>query len=102
MTNFELLKCLSLEGLAGWLDSLEYSEDSPWNQWFDNEYCNDCKFVECSYADYWGNDKETLRNGTVKCAYCELYNKCKHFPDLEAAPTQEEVIIMWLRRDIDD
>ena len=102
MTNFELIKCLSLEGLAGWFDSLEYSEDSPWNQWFDSEYCNNCDSVECSHEEYWGKDKEPFSNRTVTCAYCELYNKCRYFPDMEAQPTHEEVITMWLRKDMEE
>ena len=103
MTNFELIKCLSLEGLAGWLDSLEYSGDSPWNLWFDNNYCNKCPRATCpsdvskavlGIDSYFGSG--------VECAYCEMYDKCRYFPDLDATPTQEEVITMWLRRDIND
>ena len=101
MTNLDNLKSLSVEGFAEWLDTLGYYDTAPWNEWFDSEYCNNCDSVECSHEEYCGKDKEAFSNSAVTCAYCELYNKCRYFLDMEAQPTQEEIITMWLRREVD-
>lgn len=105
MTNFDNIKYLSLEGFAGWLaDTFEYDDQAPWNVWFDKEYCNRCETFEVPYKV--AEDKLGISSfgysGTVTCGYCELYNKCRYFPDMDAQPTPEEVITMWLRRDMDD
>lgn len=101
MNNFDNIKSLSLDGFAEWLDSLAYNEDAPWNVWFDNAYCNKCKSIECSHAEYWGEDKEPFCHGTITCGYCELHNKCKFFPDLDTPLDTVEVIKLWLRREVD-
>lgn len=101
MTNLDNLKSLSLEGFAEWLDALGYSDIAPWNEWFDYEYCNNCEPIELEHKQ--AEDELGISSFAYgikqTCAYCELYKRCKFFPDLEEQPNQVEVIKLWLRKE---
>ena len=97
MTNFEDIKSMSLEAFAKWLDKHGQFDNSPWMTWFDENYCNKCESIECHYAEC--EEKlgiEPLYNSAIKCAWCELENKCKYFPDIDWVPDNIDIIKMWL------
>ena len=87
MTNFESIKAMSIDQLTEWLAQNASWEDSPWAEWFDENYCSKC-------ATEYGTMVDTGRK--VKFAWCELHEKCKFFPDLEDIPDDKEIIKMWL------
>lgn len=94
MTNLAKLKSMNSDELVDWLDEhIEY-DGSPWGEWFTEKYCNNCPNIECTYAEYWGKPEESQHK--VLCAYCELEDKCKFFPDLDHNLDNKEIIKMWL------
>jgi hypothetical protein len=91
MNNFENLKSMSVEELAEWLDVNGMFDGSLWNQWFDERYCSQCESIEAHYEE----------SGRVcKCAYCEVYEKCRFFVDWEDVPNNKAVIKMWLESEV--
>lgn len=106
MTNLEMFKAMSIEELAKWLDEYGHFDDSPWSNWFNENYCSKCEPIKCKYKDA----EKTLGfcpylfgsySGDLDCAYCELEHKCKFFPDLEDTPSNLETIKMWLSEEVD-
>jgi len=106
MTNLEKIKNMDLDQLAEWLDKHGMFDHSPWNDWWDKNYCSKCEPIECHYADA----KEKLgiepyfHDDTVECAYCELADesgitRCRFFPDMNDVPNNVEVIKMWLEKE---
>ena len=87
MNNFERLKAMSVEKLAEWLDENCQFDDSPWMKWFDEKYCQNCEPIMCHYE---GSTRE------FSCAWCELNDKCKFFPDMNEAPDHKTIIKLWL------
>lgn len=87
MTNFENIKAMSIDEFAEWLAKYESWEDTPWIQWFNDNYCDKCELETGTMVD---TGKEML------FAWCELHEKCKFFPDLEDIPDDKEIIKMWL------
>jgi hypothetical protein len=103
MNNFERLKSMSVEELAEWLDKNGSFDDSPWLNAFNEKYCAKCGSIECNYADA----KEKLGitpfyDDTIECAYCEIYNKCRYFEDMNDVPDNREMIKMWLESEVED
>ncbi len=101
MTNFERLQSMTTEELAEWLDRNGQFDDSPWSNWFNENYCSKCDSVKCKYVD--AEEKLGFTpyifgsySGDLECAYCELEHKCRFFPDLEDTPGNLETIKMWL------
>ena len=44
MNKFEYIKSMNIDELAAWLDKkFEWFYDSPWEEWWSNNYCNKCK-----------------------------------------------------------
>ncbi len=101
MTNFKHIQSMSIEELAAWLDENGQFDTSPWSSWFNDTYCSKCEPIKCKYAD---TEKALgftpyifgTYNGDLECAYCELENKCRFFPDLEDTPDNLETIKIWL------
>jgi hypothetical protein len=93
MNNFEKLKSMSVDNLAEWLSKNGRYENSPWSLWFDKKYCSNCESIMCSYP-----------NSTHKfpCAWCELNDGCKFFPDTKGIPSDKKVIEMWLKVKTED
>lgn len=80
-----------VEFLASYCDEI-----NPWSDWFDKTYCQKC---ETLYLD--GKLIGLTGNRFVKCAYCEVNNKCKFFEYLPTIPTEEHIIKMWLSQPAD-
>ena len=104
MTNFERLQAMTLDELVEWLDRNGQFDDSPWSNWFNENYCSKCESIMCKYKDA----EETLGftpyifgsyGGDLECAYCELEHKCRFFPDLDDTPDNLETIKMWLNQE---
>lgn len=96
MTNFDFLRSMSVEKLAKWLDEHGQFDGSPWMDWFNENYCSNCESIKCKV-----DEKVAFFPGhTIDCAYCELENKCKFFPELNEVPDNEGIIKMWLNHEV--
>jgi replicative superfamily II helicase len=100
MTHYDQVTSKSLEELAEWLDVNGQHDDSPWMSWFNENYCNRCESIECSYTES-GAHIENLYNRriTFECSYCELENKCKFFPDYTGVLDNKDIIKLWLKEE---
>lgn len=91
MTQFEILKSMDIETLAEWLDKNGQFDGSPWTIWFDKLYCGNCESIMCHYED---NSRE------FPCSYCEIYEKCRFFPNMSKTPDNKDIIKMWLETEV--
>lgn len=99
MNKFEMLKTFDVDDLADFLNSIESTEDAPWNKWFNAEYCNSekCPSIICKCIDK-----------TCECAYCELYKKengegkCRFFPNKDILGSGNDIVKIWLESDVVD
>ena len=99
MTNLEKLKEMPIKELAEWLDENGMFDNSPWSNWFSDRFCSQCESIKCKYADaeeMLGFSPFAHYSGEVECAYCELENKCRFFPELNDVPDNRKTIEMWL------
>lgn len=92
MIWFDKLKSMDIDGLAEWLDKYGQFDGSLWMDWFDKQYCKNCESIMCKSAD---DSRE------FPCAYCELYDKCKFFAEMDDVPNNKEIIKMWLESEMD-
>lgn len=81
---------MSTDELAEWLDLYGNFDHSPWMEWFDKKYCQDCDGIDMEYID----------GHITECAYCEINNVCRFFPDREEAPNNVEILKIWLDEEI--
>ncbi len=89
MTNFDKFKQMSLEEFVEWLDTYGAFDGSPWMEWFNEKYCQNCENI--MIRPY--NDDSDIE---IPCSYCELKRNCKFFPNKEETPDNKEIIEMWL------
>lgn len=97
MTQLDKLKDLitnNPDAFAKWLDDHGAFDGSPWMEWFNNTYCNQCDGIECTYSDYWNVETDVKR--TITCSYCELEDKCRFFPEHEGTLDNIDIIKLWL------
>ena len=92
MTQFEKFKNMDIDHLAEWIDEYGQFDSSPWMSWFDEKYCKNCPDIIYKYAD---DSRE------FPCSYCEVYNTCKFFPDLDEVPDNKMIIKMWLGSEVE-
>lgn len=104
MNNFEKLKAMSIEELAAWLDKNGIVDNSPWNEYFNDTYCNNCEVVMCK-----GEDAEEILgikpfflDDEIECGYCEVYGKCRYFEDMTKVPEGADVVKMWLEAEANE
>ncbi len=104
MNNFERLKSMSVEELAEWLDQNGIIDNSPWSEHFNNKYCANCESVMCKYEDAEKvlGFKPYFLDDEVECAYCEVYNKCRFFPEMDEVPDGLEAVKMWLEAEVEE
>lgn len=93
MNNFDMLKNLTKDQLSEWLDKYINFDYSPHMTWFNTCYCSNCEPVICKYED---------GNREFPCSYCEIYDKCKFFNELNEVPSSKEIIKMWLESESED
>lgn len=91
MTNFEKIKNMNIDELAAWLNKFIVCDDTPWISWFDNTYCKNC---EPEMAQIVGEDR------WIHCGWCELNGKCKFFQELDDIPGGEDIVKMWLDKEV--
>lgn len=102
MTNIKQLQSMTLEELVDWLDKYGSYDDSPWTNWFNDNYCSKCESVECPCEESLEKlGIEPLYDDSVECAYCELAKNCRFFPELKDTPDNKEVIRMWLTSEVE-
>lgn len=93
MNNFEKLKSMSVDELAEWLDKHLAFDDAPSTIWFDQKYCKNCEPIMCQYPD---------NSMKFPCAYCELEQTCKFFPERKDVPDCKDIIKMWLAEEVEE
>ena len=91
MTVFDWINSKNIDEFAEWLYKVGTYDDSPWMQWWNDNYCGKC---EPEVIDDVDCNKEFV------CAWCELHDKCKYFKDMEDIPTIEQTIKMWLESEV--
>lgn len=99
MTNLEKFQQIttSVNKFADWIDKHCFYDNTPWMDWWDKNYCDKCESIilsadECKEL----TGIEPLFASNLECAYCEVYHKCKYFPDLEETPSMKDIVKMWL------
>ena len=103
MTNFDKLKSMTVEELAKFIDDNGMYDDTPWMNWWDENYCNKCESVILNLED----TKKILElsplfeDDETECAYCEVHHKCRYFPELEEEPSMLDIVKMWLEAEHD-
>ena len=103
MTNFEKLISMSLDDFAKFIDDNGMYDDTPWMNWWDNNYCSKCESVLLNFED----SKKILNltpfypDYEQECAYCEVHHKCRYFPEMEEQPSMLEIVKMWLEAEND-
>ena len=104
MTNFKYLQSMSVDELAKWLDQNGIIDNSPWSEHFNNKYCANCESVMCKYEDAEKTlgFRLCLWDDEIECAYCEIYNKCRYFEDMQDVPDNREMIKMWLESEVNN
>lgn len=95
MNNFDKLKSLDIDTLAKWLAAYGRWADSPWDQWFDQKYCQQCEPVKAIMDSFLGESRE------CEFAYCEINKKCRFFPDMDDVPDTKETVKMWLEAEVE-
>lgn len=100
MTRYEQLTSMSLEEFANWIDESCQLDNSPWMNWFDESYCMHCESVTIPKEETLEKlGFELMYGDSTHCAYCEVNDHCKFFPDRNALDNKE-VITMWLKEKI--
>ena len=92
MTNFEKFKSMSIDEFAEWIDRYGEFDGSPWLDWWNVNYCNDCESEFITFVD---------TGKKAECAWCEVYDKCKYFKELQGLPNDKQIIKMWLKTEIE-
>lgn len=92
MTKFDNFKSKNIDELVEWLDKYGAFDNSPWVLWFDKNYCRNCEDVVCRYED---------GRRDFYCAWCELNDGCKFFPEQSDTPDNKQVIKLWLESEED-
>lgn len=97
MTVFENIHSKNLEELVDWLDKNGAYNESPWEKWFNKNYCRKCgsvtidSAIDC-HGDYWKSCHEF--------AWCELNHKCRYFEDMKRIPNRRQTIKLWLESEV--
>ena len=103
MTHYNELTSMSIEGLARWIETNGKFDDSPWMNRFNKNYCSKCESVTITKAE--SKEKlgfELMFSEDTTCSYCEVYKKCRFFPNLNETPSCVEIIEMWLKENVDE
>ena len=75
-------KVKDIDAFAGWYVKNCLHDGDPTVDWWDRTYCQKCESVFKDNNEY---------------AYCELYEKCRFFPDMDEVPDCKEVTKLWLQ-----
>lgn len=91
MTVFEDIHSKNLDELVEWLDKNGAYDYTPWERWFEKNYCRKCEAV-VGYVSYLQGEHEFC--------WCELNNKCRYFKDMKGTPNREQTIRLWLESEV--
>ena len=93
---------MPIDELAKWLDEHLMFDDAPHMQWFVENYCDKCESIMCKYED---SEKvlgfKPFYDAEVECTYCEIYKKCRFFPNMDEVPDGKETVKLWLESEIE-
>ena len=97
MTVFEEIHSKDIDGLVEWLDKNGANSESPWERWYEKNFCRVCGSVTTdsvtdSYGDYW--------EGSHEFSWCELYGNCRYFSNMKRVPNRKQIIRMWLESEV--
>lgn len=89
MTNYEKLRSKSVSELAEWFaEQFEY-EYTPWDRWFNENYCSDCEPVIARLFE---------DNSEHECSFCEVNgDTCRYFPSKDILLDLPLLIETWLK-----
>ena len=93
MTNLERIKSMNVDELSNWLNLWDTWEGSPWENWWNENYCSKCKSVMVQVKD------SDLK---IPCGWCEVNGKCKYFQELDDIPSIKQITKMWLESKRDE
>ena len=93
MNNFDKLKSLDIDKFTEWLDDNGQYDTAPWSLWFDRKYCKNCEDIICKSPDDLFHSR---------CAYCEIYDKCRFFDEMEDVPDSKEIVRLWLEAEVEE
>lgn len=93
ITWFEKIKLMDIDKFAEWLDEHGQLGQSPWMEWWNENYCSQCPLENDYLHDCTGEQDYYV---PAEFAWCELHNKCKFFPEMDEEPDSKEIIKMWL------
>ena len=93
MNNFENLKQMNINQFTEWLDTNGMWDNSPWSLWWDKKYCKNCESIKCKSPD------DSFHS---YCAYCEIYDKCRFFPEQDDVPDCKEIVKFWLEAEVEN
>lgn len=100
MKIFNKFTTSSKESLAKWIAEFGNHDDSPWMNWFDKKYCQNCQSEIVTREESEAKLGFQLRYvGSTECSYCEVYKECRFFPN-RPTPDIEEIIKMWLEQEV--
>lgn len=92
MKVYEILKNMSIDEIATYIDKYFDFDDAPYIQWWDENYCKKCPAEEVFVPAF---------NKKMECSWCELHcDKCKFFPDMVQMPDNKQIIKMWLESEV--
>lgn len=95
MTVFENIHSKNIDELVDWLDKNGAYDYTPWQRWFDKNYCKKCELVVEHIPNVLPNWE-----GDYEFAWCELNNKCKYFQDIKKVPNRKQTIRLWLESEV--
>ena len=101
MTNLECLRNLPIDELAEWLDEHGQFDNSPWANWFNENYCEKCESITCKVEAANVGLTPLYPEQEEDFAYCELHKNCKFFKHLETVPDVTDIIKMWLESEVE-
>lgn len=92
MTVFENIKAMDIDKFAEWYEEIcAYDNDDPAIKWWNDTYCNRCEQV---IGKYLNSDRE------MDFCWCELYDKCQFFQNMDRVPDSKEMIKAWLESEL--
>lgn len=90
MTKYEKIMSMSIDEFASWFaNNCENNEDQAFT-WYDKTYCSKCEKIKAFCSS---------KERTEEFAYCELYGKCRFFPELNEVPDVLTTVKLWLQSD---
>ena len=103
MTNFDKITSMSLEELAEWIDNNGLVDNTPWQEWWDKTYCQQCDTIKVTAdeAEEVLGFTPLITDTNFECAYCEIHDECKFFMNQDINKSKT-IIKLWLEADTDE